>query len=452
MEFPPILLMLLSSREKSLWTWLMAILTLYHKDIFQYIETLYRKKSKKERKVDTLKYEITGTVVEQNRQNLSFECHDHFKSLAHKIKSIISKDETIKNFQIFRVHDDIVFFNIGKPLLVSSDIAIETSFDESMSKEKNYRYIEYKLTLSSTKTYAVIESFLDDCRNDWIRYKNADLFTKKIFIVDDTRPSTVDATQFSFDSTKSFQNTFFDDKEKVLSRIQAFQSNKDEYVRLGIPYTLGILLHGIPGSGKTSFIKSLAKLMNRHLVIVPSKNVRDAKTLKNIFYNSNINHLPIPNEQRLYVFDDIDCSDWKDVVMSRSIKEACKAEEKRRHTAVVEDHVQKDICPKQTTLVLADLLELFDGLVETPGRVVIMTTNHPELLDPALLRPGRLDIVIEFKKLSKENVNKYYKTWFNTDIPQDVYDNMKDRNVSQADLGNMFASKDFETIHKKLVE
>jgi hypothetical protein len=59
---------------------------------------------------------------------------------------------------------------------------------------------------------------------------------------------------------------------------------------------------------------------------------------------------------------------------------------------------------------------------------------------------------LSLKKLSKENVNKYYKTWFNTDIPQDVYDNMKDRNVSQADLGNIFASKDFETIHKKLVE
>jgi hypothetical protein len=38
-------------------------------------------------------------------------------------------------------------------------------------------------------------------------------------------------------------------------------------------------------------------------------------------------------------------------------------------------------------------LDVLDGVVDTPGRIVIMTTNHPEMLDPALIRPGRIDKV-----------------------------------------------------------
>ena len=141
--------------------------------------------------------------------------------------------------------------------------------------------------------------------------------------------------------------------------------------------------------------------------------------------------------------------------MSRTIKEAHKKEERAISDGAKnlgERGIEESSACLQSNISLGDLLELFDGLVETPGRVVIMTTNHPELLDPALLRPGRLDMVIEFKKLTKENVSNYYKTWFGVDIPQEVYVNMKDRSFSQADIGNMFTGGDFEKIHKVLME
>merc|ERR1711918_205363 len=43
-------------------------------------------------------------------------------------------------------------------------------------------------------------------------------------------------------------------------------------------------------------------------------------------------------------------------------------------------------------LDLAGLLNVLDGVVDTPNRIVVMTTNHPEKLDPALLRPGRVNL------------------------------------------------------------
>ena len=43
--------------------------------------------------------------------------------------------------------------------------------------------------------------------------------------------------------------------------------------------------------------------------------------------------------------------------------------------------------PNPDALSLAGLLNVRDGVVDTPGRIVILTSNHPELLDPSLIRP-----------------------------------------------------------------
>merc|ERR1711871_1632395 len=47
--------------------------------------------------------------------------------------------------------------------------------------------------------------------------------------------------------------------------------------------------------------------------------------------------------------------------------------------------------PRPDALNLAGILNVLDGVVDTPGRLVILTSNHPEVLDPALIRPGRID-------------------------------------------------------------
>jgi ATP-dependent 26S proteasome regulatory subunit len=102
---------------------------------------------------------------------------------------------------------------------------------------------------------------------------------------------------------------------------------------------------------------------------------------------------------------------------------------------------------EKNTITLGDFLELLDGIVEIPGRMIIMTSNHPEILDPALIRPGRVDIVIEFKKLSKENVADMYKLWFGSALDEKVYKDMKDYAFTQADIGNLFASRKITDIH-----
>ena len=61
---------------------------------------------------------------------------------------------------------------------------------------------------------------------------------------------------------------------------------------------------------------------------------------------------------------------------------------------------------------LSDLLEAFDGVLEMKGRMLIMTTNHVEKLDPALIRPGRVDSSLEFKKCEKKEIVEFFDYFF----------------------------------------
>merc|ERR1712086_402917 len=67
---------------------------------------------------------------------------------------------------------------------------------------------------------------------------------------------------------------------------------------------------------------------------------------------------------------------------------------------------------KTSEIKLSDLLEAFDGVLEMKGRMMVMTTNHLEKLDPALIRPGRVDLSLEFKRCNKKAICDFFETFF----------------------------------------
>ena len=62
-------------------------------------------------------------------------------------------------------------------------------------------------------------------------------------------------------------------------------------------------------------------------------------------------------------------------------------------------------------LSLSCLLNILDGILETPGRIIIMTTNFPKLLDKALIRPGRIDLICEFTKCTNEMIIEFIESF-----------------------------------------
>merc|ERR1719322_451462 len=78
---------------------------------------------------------------------------------------------------------------------------------------------------------------------------------------------------------------------------------------------------------------------------------------------------------------------------------------------------EEKVEPKQaekssSEIKLSDLLAAFDGVLEMKGRMMVMTTNHLEKLDPALIRPGRVDLSLEFKRCTKSAIGEFFETFF----------------------------------------
>jgi chaperone BCS1 len=193
------------------------------------------------------------------------------------------------------------------------------------------------------------------------------------------------------------------------------------YKRLGIPHMLGLLFYGEPGTGKTSAIKAIANYMNMSLILVPMNLIKTRKQLESLFYSPAMEE--IPYHKRIYVFEEIDCNGWGSLVRDRRFQKEEEVEEEsqvERLITVLEDEKSIFRAPKKRenkddALTLGAILEVLDGITETAGRIVILTTNHREKLDPALIRPGRIDMEIEFKKLRGAHVAAIYEKWY--DVP-----------------------------------
>ena len=72
---------------------------------------------------------------------------------------------------------------------------------------------------------------------------------------------------------------------------------------------------------------------------------------------------------------------------------------------------------KKPSVTLGDILNVLDGVPERKGHILILDTNRLDELDPALIRPGRIDRVIEWKKLSSASARKMMEHYYNQRVP-----------------------------------
>ncbi|KAL3936571.1 MAG: hypothetical protein SGBAC_008140 [Bacillariaceae sp.] len=369
--------------------------------------------------------------------------------------------------------------------------------------------------------------------------------------------------RYKLSDEKSFDSLFFKEKKNLLGLIDHFTNKTGKYAIKGYPHKLGVLLHGPPGTGKTSLIKALAQHTGRSIVNVPLTKVSTNSELMSIFFDRNyhVEGASVPVKMTfkdvIFVMEDVDAASkivkrrdgrkttsvddggqqislptpkslWR--MFLESTSDDCKAlvkelttksdrlkkdEESLRSEVLrsmnqrlaglpalglvgegIQDSISAQLCddalesatnlqsrytklndilsahaksiksllesgtevddvfvndllgevgslavptsdsstssssaaeespiqaveeipsildldspsdkkgskssgfgpslykPNPDALSLSGLLNVLDGVVDTPGRIVIMTSNHPEMLDPALIRPGRVD-------------------------------------------------------------
>ncbi|KAF1336107.1 Mitochondrial chaperone bcs1-b, partial [Globisporangium splendens] len=212
---------------------------------------------------------------------------------------------------------------------------------------------------------------------------------------------TVVYKRYALGEEKTFANLFFDEKEPLLRLLNNFMDHSGKFSIKGFPYKLGLLLYGPPGTGKTSLIKAVAHHTKRHIVTISLGKIQTNQELMNALFDLRFSvegvTLPVNMtfEDVVFVMEDIDCA--ASVVMARENKSGKERRYKR----------SSPWAPSASDkLNLSGLLNVLDGVIDCPGRIVIMTTNHPEKLDPALIRPGRVNKKLELGYMSRESIRE----------------------------------------------
>jgi ATP-dependent 26S proteasome regulatory subunit len=99
---------------------------------------------------------------------------------------------------------------------------------------------------------------------------------------------------------------------------------------------------------------------------------------------------------------------------------------------------------------LSFLLNILDGTLESSGRIIAISTNFPERIDSALIRPGRIDMIINFKKCSVEILREMVQSFYSDDTIQ-IFDESLNGKWSPAEV-NQILFRNFKDVHMALKE
>lgn len=407
---------------------------------------------------------VANFFLKKNQKKITFmfrkgEQSNRCKGLFHFLSKKKYVNSNINNLveDIFKKYDynkesDQEFTNIYRvnqfdPFNFTETIKGNVYTEERESIEYNgkvtHKEFIFLVIYSEVETLTNIQEFVDNCKKEYDKFIKDQMLDQQYLITIENSKSTntkendvsnLKITKEPWSSNVTFDSRFFPSKEKNLETIEHFIRNKQWYKDRGLNHTLGILLSGDPGCGKTSFIKALLNQTGRHCIEVKLSEDFNCSELKDIVFNEEIDDdIIIPQDRRIIVFEDIDA--MGSIVKDRDLKEKenSDAQDKIKDEIInylsfnklsKDQEIQtiKDKVTSKENNNLSYFLNILDGINETPGRIIIMTTNKPHVLDSALIRPGRIDMKINFTFCNVDNLKRILNYFWdsNDEIEEDL--------------------------------
>lgn len=172
-------------------------------------------------------------------------------------------------------------------------------------------------------------------------------------------------------------------REDVAADLERFLGQEEEYLRLGLPWHRGYMFSGVPGTGKTSLAKALASHFDLDIYVIALPDLKRDGDLSNA-----LSRIESPS---ILLIEDIDVAS-----ASHSREES-----------------------ESPGISLSGLLNALDGVGTPHGLVTIMTSNHPEILDPALVRAGRVDYKLECPPMSGREIRLMVEEILDIEVKRD---------------------------------
>ena len=165
-------------------------------------------------------------------------------------------------------------------------------------------------------------------------------------------------------------------KEAVLADLNRFFAARERYETLGIPWRRGYLLYGPPGTGKTSLVTALASELSLNVCVLSlaSPNVTDEK-IGNLLAS-------VPRRSVILI-EDVDAF-----------------------------FQQRSKADSGVKVSYSGFINALDGVAAHEGSVVFLTTNHPQLIDEAAIRSGRVDFRMELGPCDRDQLARMFRKFF----------------------------------------
>jgi AAA+ superfamily predicted ATPase len=315
---------------------------------------------------DCIKY-YSAFLLSKNTKIYSIKLHYDskfkMKDKTNKIFKKISKGNTNLIYKDIEINIDIK--EIGDP------IGLETG-----TKIHSVMFLLININDKDvTENAKLLDEFVDDASKYYIEHimdKKKEENKTSIYIWDEYW-ETIEKRL-----SRKLSTLYLDGKEKeILGNIKKFldENTKLDYQKMGVPYKLNILLHGLPGTGKSSLIYSLASELEMDVALLYF-----TKDMTDIDFMRALRRIP---ENTLLVIEDIDT-----VFESRKKNDEFK-----------------------NNISFSGLINSLDGIGYIDKQIIILTTNCKMVLDKALTRPGRIDMDIEFTYATENQIRTMYSVF-----------------------------------------